>query len=65
MSSQYPELEYHGFDISPELIKLAKLRLKKHDVRLTVNDAIYFKDFKSIFYDCKTIKLYYQLVLSR
>jgi len=43
ISSQYPESEYHGFDISPELINLAKHRLENHNVRLTVNDAINFK----------------------
>ena len=30
ISSQYPESECHGFDISPELIKLAKHRLENH-----------------------------------
>ena len=69
IASKYPESEYYGFDISPELIKLAKLKLKNYDVKLTVNDALNFKPDQefdiivasgvlSIFEDLSPIKIW-------
>ena len=69
ITSKYPESDYCGFDISSELIQLAKSKLKDLNVSLTVNDALNFEpdekfDFVvasgvlSIFEDLSPIKIW-------